>query len=75
MFVKSEVRYIEILLYVGMKSYQSLNKLSISGSRISPLQSVACPREGVWRVIAPHFSQDGARDFLKIDEKISGGRG
>ena len=24
--------------------------------------------------IAPHFCQDGARDVLKIDEKIGGGR-
>ena len=29
---------------------------------------------GVWGKYPPHFCQDGARDFLKIDEKLDVGR-
>ena len=30
---------------------------------------------GAWEAIAPHFCQDGARDFLTINEKIGMGMG
>ena len=36
--------------------------------------TAAWPR-GIWRAIASHFCLDGARDFLKIDEKIGLGKG
>ena len=39
------------------------------------LHTVAWPR-GVWGQLPPHLCQDGARDFLRIDEKIGvGGSG
>ena len=46
--------------------------LTLTGSQYKTITDMVT--EG-WGINAPHFCQDGARAFLKINEKIGGGGG